>query len=151
MGRPSGFREEFVEQARKLALLGATDKEMADIWGVSEQTVNAWKNKHPKFFEALKDGKEKADAEVGQRLYERACGYEHDDVHISTHNGSVTMTPIRKRYPPDTTACIFWLKNRQKANWRDKQHTELSADESVARLFEIVAQASKKVTPNDPR
>ena len=117
-GRPSAYREEFPAQARKLCRLGAKDTELADFFGVSEQTLNKWKQWHPDFVEALKDGKQLADANVAESLYHRAIGYEHPDVHISNYQGAITITPIVKRYPPDTIACIFWLKNRRIDLWR---------------------------------
>lgn len=65
-----------------------------------------------------------ADAEVGERLFQRACGYSHPDVHISNYQGAITQTEITKHYAPDTTACIFWLKNRRPDLWRDRmEHT----------------------------
>lgn len=124
MGRPSKFDEAMCEQTRKLCLLGATDKELADFFEVSEATLNTWKEQHPEFLEALKSGKAAADAQVGDRLFQRACGYSHPDVHISNYQGEVTQTPITKHYAPDTTACIFWLKNRRPDLWRDRvEHT----------------------------
>ena len=60
-------------------------------------------------------------SEVSASLYQRALGYSHDDVDIKVVRGKIVKTKIRKHYPPDTTAAIFWLKNRQKHNWRDKQ------------------------------
>jgi hypothetical protein len=123
-GRPSLYRPEHVEQAKKLCLLGATDRELADFFGVSEQTLNTWKTQHPEFLESLKVGKEQADQRVERSLYQRAVGYSHPDVHISNFQGDVTITPIVKHYPPETTAGIFWLKNRRPEEWRDRvEHT----------------------------
>ena len=125
-GRPSSFKPEYVEQVRKLCLLGATDPELADFFGVSISTVKNWKRAHPDFLSALKAGKLQADAEVAQRLYRRALGYSHRAVKILTvargyNQGSdVVEHPYVERYPPDTTACIFWLKNRRPEQWRDK-------------------------------
>lgn len=119
-GRPSKYREEFDTQAYKLCLLGATDAQLADFFGVSTQTINSWKNKHPTFLDALNAGKHEADAKVAESLYHRALGYSHKDVSISNYRGQVTITPITKHYPPDTTACIFWLKNRDREHWRDR-------------------------------
>ena len=62
-GRPSQYKAEYCEQAYKLCLLGATDVQLADFFGVSEQTLNTWKQKHPKFLESLRAGKDEADAE----------------------------------------------------------------------------------------
>lgn len=124
-GRPTKYKEEYSDQAYKLCLLGATDADLADFFGIQESTLNLWKGKHPEFMESLKDGREVADAQVAKRLYNRAMGYEHEDTHITHHQGEIIKTPIRKYYPPDTTACIFWLKNRQRGKWRDKQETEI--------------------------
>jgi hypothetical protein len=128
VGRPSKFDPKMLEQVEKLCMLGATDKEMADFFEVSEQTFYTWKHEHPEFLEALRNGKEEADANVASRLYARAIGYEHDDVHISNYQGVVTQTPIRKHYPPDTAAAIIWLKNRQPKRWRDKIDHQVSGE-----------------------
>ena len=123
-GRPSSFRPEFEEQARKLAMLGLTDVEMAKFFGVAERTFHDWKKAHPEFLQALNEGKEIADADVAMSLYRRATGYSHEDAHVSMYQGEVTITPLTKHYPPDPTAMIFWLKNRQPSKWRDKPNPE---------------------------
>lgn len=129
-GRPSkypkGYAADFPELGRKLALLGATDEEIAGVFGVSPTAIAEWKVAYPEFAQALTDGKRKADASVADRLFQRAMGYEHDEVDIRVVAGEIVQTPIRKIYPPDTTAGIFWLKNRQKAQWRDRVDTELT-------------------------
>ena len=124
MGRPSKFNPVKCLQAEKLCKLGATDKELADFFEVSEQTLNAWKKEYPDFLESLKKGKAQADAEVASKLFHRATGFEHPDVHISNYQGEITVTSIIKHYAPDTTAAIFWLKNRRPDLWRDRvEHT----------------------------
>lgn len=126
MARPSSYKPEYAEQARKLCLLGATDAQLADFFGVAESTINLWKLANPEFSESLKAGKEKADALVAYSLYHRALGYKHDAVKILTvadgnNAGShVEEIPYTEHYPPDTTAAIFWLKNRRPDLWRDK-------------------------------
>ncbi|TQE97091.1 MAG: hypothetical protein FKY71_16315 [Spiribacter salinus] len=126
MARPSGYDNLNKAHVEKLAKAGWTDKQMADFFGVTVQTWDNWKNKNPKFFGSLKDWKAEADHVVERSLYERATGYSHPDTHISNYQGIVTETPITKHYPPDTTAMIFWLKNRQPTQWRDKQDHELT-------------------------
>lgn len=120
MGRPSSYKPEYCKQARKLCLLGATDKQLSDFFEVAESTLSKWKLDYLEFSESLKSGKELANANVAQKLYHRAIGYKHKDLHISNYQGKITLTPIIKVYPPDTTACIFWLKNRDPDNWREK-------------------------------
>lgn len=120
-GRPTKYETRFNKQAEKLCKLGSTDKEMADFFEISESTLNLWKQQHPKFSESIKRGKSIADFEVADKLFKRATGYSHPDVDIKVIDEKVVMTKLTKHYPPDTTAAIFWLKNRQKNNWRDKQ------------------------------
>jgi hypothetical protein len=66
-----------------------------------------------------------ADDRVERSLYNRAIGYSYDAVKIfCDKNGKVTRVPCREHVPPDVTACIFWLKNRNPAKWRDVQNVE---------------------------
>lgn len=130
VGRPSSYDPEFVEQARKLAKLGATDAEIAEFFEVAPSTIYAWKIAHPEFSEALKRGKEVADALVEQSLFRRATGYSHDAVKIisvavGNNEGSrIETIPYVEHHAPDTTAAIFWLKNRKPQEWRDKIQQE---------------------------
>jgi len=110
-------------------LLGATDKFLGDFFGVTERTIDNWKIKHASFFQALKNGKTVADAEVAHALYHRAIGYSHPDVHITNYLGDITITPLTKYYPPDTAAGFIWLKNRQ--GWRDRSEVEHSGLEGL--------------------
>lgn len=121
IGRPTKYDPVYDEQAYKLCLLGATDAQIADFFGVTEQTVNNWKKAHPSFFESLKGGKIHADGQVSARLFERATGYSHDEDKIFCNAaGEVTRVATVKHYPPDSTAAIFWLKNRRPDLWRDR-------------------------------
>ncbi len=108
-----------------------TDKQMADVVGVSEQTINNWKLKDPNFLESLKAEKEIADARVERSLFERATGYSHAEDKIFNDNGTPLVVPTVKHYAPDTTAAIFWLKNRKPREWRDKQDIEHSGGISI--------------------
>lgn len=126
MARPSKFKPEFVEQARKLAQLGATDREIADFFEVCEATLNRWKADFPELCASLKSGKTEADDRVERSLYHRALGYKHDAVKIFNSNGVALEVPYVEHFPPDTTAAIFWLKNRRPEQWRDKVQQELT-------------------------
>lgn len=123
-GRPTMYKDEYAELAYNYCLLGAIDSELAGFFGVSETTINNWKNEHEVFSLALKKGKQIADAKVAQALFHRATGYSHEDVDIKVIEGNIVQTPLVKYYPPDATSAIFWLKNRQPTKWRDKQVTE---------------------------
>lgn len=130
-GRPSRYRAEFAEQARKLCLLGATDAEMADFFGVNEATVNRWKSDHKDFRESITRGKQMADAEVAEKLYQRALGYSHAAVKIMSVANRVVREEYVEHYPPDTQAASLWLRNRQPKKWRDKQEHELTGKDGA--------------------
>lgn len=126
-GRPSDYKEEYTELAYNYCLLGATDSDLADFFGVVESTINNWKKDYPEFLESLKRGKQQADAQVAKSLFKRATGYVHPETKIATTDGMITDSKeFDKHYAPDPTAAIFWLKNRQPDKWRDRQQTEHS-------------------------
>lgn len=136
-GRPSKYRTEFASQALKLCRLGATDKELADFFEVSESTLGNWKAAHPEFLVSLKRGKTLADAEVATKLYRRALGYSHPSEKIFCQEGQVIRADTVQRYPPDTAAAIFWLKNRRPDRWRDKPAETPPAADAIDDGLEI--------------
>ncbi|UHC16054.1 hypothetical protein LRS73_26845 [Methylobacterium currus] len=139
-GRPSSYREPFAKQAEKLCALGATDDDLADFFEVSVRTVLRWKVEFPAFCQALKDGKAGADDRVERSLYQRAVGYSHDAEKIMQHQGEVVRAAYREHYPPDTTAAIFWLKNRRPEQWRDKVAHEHKGEITIV-LDKVDAEA----------
>lgn len=142
-GRPSEYKEEYAAQSSKLTALGATDQEIADFFEIDVRTVYRWKHDYPEFCQSLKDGKEQADARVQRSLYQRAIGYEQDEVKIFMPGGAdkPVYAPFRAKVAPDTTAAIFWLKNRRPEEWREKATTEFEGKIKT----EEVGQGSSKV------
>lgn len=130
-GRPSDYKPEYAKQAEKLAQLGATDQEVASFFDVDVRTVYRWKHDHDDFCHALKVGKEIADDRVERSLYQKAIGYEQQDVKIfmPANAEEPVYAPFVAKISPDTTAAIFWLKNRRSQEWRDKRETELTGAE----------------------
>lgn len=120
MARPTEYRQEYAEQARKLCLLGYTDKQLADFFEVNESTITRWKQKYPEFRTSIKKGKVVADAQVVDSLYNRALGMEVEEVEVRGDGDDEIKRVTKKYIPPDTTAQIFWLKNRQPELWREK-------------------------------
>lgn len=139
-GRPTAYKPDFCEQARKLAELGATDREIAEFFNVNERTLYRWVHEYPEFCQALKVGKDVADDRVERSLYRRAIGYSHDAVKIMQFQGEEIVVPYVEHAPPDVTACIFWLKNRRKAEWRDKVEHEHSVDEGLAEALRLARE-----------
>lgn len=126
-GRPSKKNTIDLIQLTKLAARGFTDKELADFFNVSEPTLNKYK-KDKEFLKSLKEGKDIYDNKVVRALYERAMGYEHPEEKIFCDKGEIVRAQTIKKYPPDPTSMIFWLKNRDKANWRDRIDQDITSD-----------------------
>lgn len=148
MARATLYRPEYAEQARKFCLLGATDIQLADLFEVSVGAIAKWKKAHPEFKEALKRGKDMANAEVAHSLYKRAIGYSHKELDIRVVKGEVLKTVVLKQYPPDVTACIFFLKNRDKERWKDKHETEHSGNVTYNNLTD--EELDHKIKQIDP-
>lgn len=138
-GRPSKYKPELDEQAEKLCRLGATDKEIAAFFGVRESTLNNWKLRHPSFVESLKRGKDEVDGLVEQSLFRRALGYSHQSEKVFQYQGAIVRAKTVEHYPPDTTACIFWLKNRQPDSWRDRREESQGGDDVQSLLRKLIA------------
>lgn len=101
---------------------GLTDEQIAGNMGVSRSTLNEWKKKYPDIQDSLKRGKEIVDRQVENALLKRALGYEYEEIKEKYEFGELSeRTVTKKQVAPDTTAQIFWLKNRKPKDWRDKQ------------------------------
>ena len=101
---------------------GLTDEQIAHNIGIARQTLNEWKNRFPSISDTLKKNKEVADVQVENALFKRAIGFEYTEEKtiVSAKDGVRTETTI-KQVVPDTTAAIFWLKNRKPDVWRDRK------------------------------
>lgn len=139
MGRPTDYDPDYAAQAEKLCLLGATDPELADFFGVSSRTIARWKLQHEDFCQAVKAGKDYADEGVTRSLYQKAKGYtyteqvaikvksvEYADGKKVAETEDIKVVDVERHALPDTTAQIFWLKNRRKAEWRDRVETAVT-------------------------
>lgn len=126
-GRPSEYHPAMDDQARKLALLGLTDAEIAKFFGVTEQTLNNWKSDFPAFFESLMAGKVIADADVADSLYRRAMGeVVFVERRVKDDDGNYEVIRLMQKVPADAGAAKLWLTNRQPLLWRDKQAVEVT-------------------------
>jgi hypothetical protein len=120
-GRKSTYLAQYAQIAKRMTYLGATDRDLAFAFGVNITTVHEWKALHPEFGMALKVGKHEANTRVERSLYQKAVGYDYPAVKIFMPAGAKkpVYAPYVEHVPPDVTACIFWLKNRDPAHWRD--------------------------------
>lgn len=111
---------------------GLTDEQLAQKMDINPSTLYDWKKKYSKISEALKKGKEIVDIQVENALLKRALGYDYQEEKIEkSDKDGVKIVQTLKHIPPDTTAQIFWLKNRRPDKWRDKPAIAAAADREV--------------------
>ena len=118
---------------------GLTDEQIAKNMGIAPSTLYEWKKKSKEFSESLKKGKEVVDFEVENALLKRALGYEYEE---ETYENGILTKKVKKQVPPDTTAQIFWLKNRKPNNWKDRVETD-EDKEAVANASQVIAKIRK--------
>lgn len=131
---------------------GLTDIQIAHNLGISEDTFYTYKNKYTEFSEALKKGKEVIDFEVENALLKRALGYTFEEVtkesvfnkKTGKYELIVTKT-VTKEIQPDTTAQIFWLKNRKPKEWRDKKDVEMSGEVNTNPFNSLTIEELKEI------
>lgn len=141
VGRPTKYNPEYHPiQVMKYCLAGLIDTQIAQLFEISVSTLNEWKKEYPEFSESIKKGKDEADCNVASMLYKKAVGFkEKRQVPFKvkkTMNGvgseeKIEIVEVEDYYPPETSAQIFWLKNRQPQTWRDKQNVEIEETGSI--------------------
>ena len=141
-GRPSKLPKVNLDQVEALGQYGLTEEEVAHVLDVAPSTLSRWK-KNPKFSEALKKGKDRADAKIVKSLFLKAFGYQQV-VHHRPDAAHPQPWDEALQIPGDTTAMIFWLKNRQRDRWRDRHDMDLPPGVSEAILSMAALQRSLK-------
>ncbi len=128
---------------------GLTDEQIATNIGIAYSTLRDWRDKYPALSAALKKGKEVVDRQVENALLQRALGYEYTETtrEYVPELGEMHVTKkVTKQVAPDTTAQIFWLKNRKPQEWRDKRDVDLSGSISTNNPFEeLTTEELKKL------
>jgi hypothetical protein len=141
IGRPTKYSEDMHERAAFLIReFGMTDKQLAKAFGVAEASLKEWRQVYPAFSAATKEAKADYDSgTVEKSLLKRALGYRYKEVtKEKTDNGGMEITKeVIREMPPDTTAMIFWLKNRQPARWRDSKNIDHSGGVKIIHVSNV--------------
>lgn len=154
--------EEGLLQLEAWARNGLTDEQIAANMGITRSTLNEWKKKYSDISDTLKRGKDIVDIQVENALLKRALGYTYIettqervddyDPHTGLKTGShmeVTKT-VTKEVQPDTTAQIFWLKNRKPDTWRDKRDVGIEGTLNTTNPFaDLSTEDLKKLIYHD--
>jgi hypothetical protein len=137
------YRAEFNKAAFCLSLLGATDVQMSQAFGVAQYTLENWKRVYPDFLAAIQQGKLEADSKVAHSLYNMATGYIYTDTVVLTNrvkkykNGKLVqeyteplLVKVEKQSLPNVNAAKTWLASRKPEIWGNKLHIEGKIDVS---------------------
>lgn len=138
-GRPTKYDARYhVPWAKGLLRRGSTIKELSEEFGVTVSTIYKWKDDHPEFSEVLREDRQLADFAVEDSLYRRALGTKTVEKRTIVQAGKdgeqkpAKIEIVERDVPPDVTACIFWLKNRNPKLWRDRQDVNVKeADDAT--------------------
>jgi hypothetical protein len=137
VGCPTKYKPEYNDQAYKLCLLGATDKDLADFFEVVEDTINEWKKKHAQLSVSVKEGKLIADMEVAHSMFKNTMDREVTEMkaikvkEVSYNKAgkrvekeTVKLVPETRVIPADFRNQSLWLRNRKPSAWKDKQEID---------------------------
>lgn len=123
---------------------GLTDPQIANNMGIGYSTLKDWITKYPAIQAAIKKGKAPVDIQVENALLKRALGYTEEEVIteiIEQPDGKQRkqVRKVKRIFPPDVTAQIFWLKNRKPKQWREKVENSVNIDtEDLSPLVELL-------------
>lgn len=121
---------------------GLTDEQIATNMGINVATLYRWKNEFCDICNALKDGKDVADRQVENALFKSALGYTFDEVTKELKDDELVVTKVvHKEVQPNTTAQIFWLKNRKRAEWRDRVENAITGADGGAVKVETLTES----------
>lgn len=144
-GRPTSFKEEFIEQAEEMAKIGLPDKDIALILGVNRDTVADWQESHPEFSAAIARGRAIGHKSMTKAAFDCGVGYEREEevVSIDKKTGVIYKEKVIKYYPPNPIAQHYYLGNRHKDWWKSIQHIE-AAIENIPAIKFVPAEPAKK-------
>ena len=135
-GRKSKYHPDMHLIVEGLAREGLSEKQIAKAIGVSEQTLNIYKNKYPEFLQSLRAGQAPVDIAVENALLKKCLGYDYDEVieverYIGNGRTTLDIKKITRHVPGDVTAQKFWLVNRRRKKWSDKVAVEHGGDITI--------------------
>lgn len=150
IAKPTVFLPDMEQQVKMIAMKGASDDEIADMFGVDKALFQRWRKAYPSFNAAVKAGRSKPDAEVTYSLFKRAIGYEYEEDGL-TRTGAIKS--LKRHLPGDVTAIKHWLTNRKREDWTDRTTHEVqggpkgSPPVSIASRDELIAGILALVSP----
>ena len=132
-GRPTLYKPEHASRARELCARGATNPDLAGRFS----TIDLWLATHP---EAVQQGRDVADAIAVESLFTRVTGYNHQAEKVFLHCGEPRTVTCTAHVPPETRACMFWLRNRRPEDWRAKAEPMPEVVDDIAAALDAAGE-----------
>lgn len=123
-----------MKQVYWMALLGATDKEIAGFLEIDKDTLAYWKRTKPELRYALQKGKMEADSRVAKSFYKLATGYEYEEDVFFMYKGVIITKRITKVQPPNAYAAWKWLTSRRREEWADIKVSKGNVDVNIKKI-----------------
>jgi hypothetical protein len=140
-GRPPEYQPELCELAHNYCLLGATNEGLAGFFGVTRRTIDNWIANHSNFAKAVHEGRAFADAVIARSLFDRAKGFSHEVTRTVLYQGEERTITNTVKYLPDTQACMFWLRNRQRQMWSEKAAVAPDGEADIVALLDAAGES----------
>jgi hypothetical protein len=132
-GRPTLYKPEHASRARELCARGATNPDLAGRFS----TIDLWLATHP---EAVQQGRDVADAIAVESLFTRVTGYDHPAEKVFLYRGEPRTVTCTAHVPPETRACMFWLRNRRPEDWRAKAEAAPEIVDDIAAALDAAGE-----------
>ena len=144
-GRKTSYKTEYAEQAHKLCQTGFTDQMLGQFFEVNESTINRWKLEHEEFVQALRVGKDVADAVVERSTFIAINGFTRVVKKVVGQGKNARVEEVEEYYPPQAGAGLKWLAARQPEQYQQKaeQKPELSVSEGLRATLEVMSERSR--------
>lgn len=131
---PGAWKDDYVRMIFWLSLLGITEREMANIIGISLAGLELWKKRHADFAGAIQSGKEESAGAMANSVFQSGLGFEYTEEKVLTNRvkefdeyGRVIkeyteplIVQVKKKCPPNITAALAFLKAKHPEIWGDK-------------------------------
>jgi hypothetical protein len=130
-------RDNFLEEVTNYCLLGCSDAELGGFFGLSEGLVQHYIEIIPEFATAVANGRDLADARVAVAMHKAATGYDYDAYRVVVKDGHAEVVAVKEHVPPNPQAGKYWLNNRKRKHWKERQPPIFGNPEDGKEIQEI--------------
>lgn len=138
------YKECYNDRAYKLAKIGATNALIAKKLKVNISTLFNWTKTHPGLKDSIICGRTEFESEVERALMKRAVGFTFNETKTiyNKDDDVITKHVTSKYYPPETSAAVFWLKNKFPDRWKERVESTVGLNDVTRSFLEQVINLS---------